>query len=121
MDRIKDHVVASAVVDMYAKCGSLVEACEVFEEMQVRDVVTWTILIRGYTEQGFGEEALTCFEQMQVEGVLPDVVTIVCSLKACGYAGAADSGREVNDKIILLGHAKGISKKSAYQGHSIFL
>ncbi|KAI5063592.1 hypothetical protein GOP47_0022139 [Adiantum capillus-veneris] len=104
MGRIKDHVVASAVVDFYAKCGSLVEVREVFDEMQVRDVVTWTTLIRGYTEQGLGEEALACFEQMQIDGVLPDAISLVCSLKACGYAGASEIGRELNNVIYKCGY-----------------
>eukprot|EP00250_Pteridium_aquilinum_P000097 c10113_g3_i1 orf=34-876(+) len=55
--------VGNALVDMYAKCGSLIEAQEVFNILPVRSVVTWTALIAGYAQNECGDEALKCFEQ----------------------------------------------------------
>ncbi|KAH7416391.1 hypothetical protein KP509_14G089700 [Ceratopteris richardii] len=100
---IKDHVVASAVVDMYMRCGSLLEARDVFDRLQTRDAVVWTTLIRGYSDQGLGEEALACFKQMEGDGVLPDAVTLVCTLKACGSSCSLEIGRQSNNQIYKLG------------------
>lgn len=94
-----DHVVGSALVDMYCKCGLLVKAWEVFDKLEVKDAVSWTILIRGYTDHGLGEEALRCFVRMQAEGVFPDAVTLTCSLKACVTLRAADKGQEIHLEI----------------------
>ncbi|EPS65002.1 hypothetical protein M569_09774, partial [Genlisea aurea] len=54
--------VGSSLVDMYAKCGSLIEARKVFDEMPERNVVTWTGLIYGYAQNGNHDDALTLFK-----------------------------------------------------------
>ena len=61
----KDIVLGNGLIDMYARCGSIEDACNVFNNLEVRDVVSWTALISGYALHGLGEEALACFEQMQ--------------------------------------------------------
>ncbi|KAK1286374.1 Pentatricopeptide repeat-containing protein [Acorus calamus] len=47
-----DVFVKTSLVGLYAKCGSLVDAHEMFDEMQVRNAVSWTALITGYMENG---------------------------------------------------------------------
>ena len=56
----KDIVLGTALVDMYAKCGSLSKAREVFDELPLHDAIAWNSLIAGYVEDGRGEEALNC-------------------------------------------------------------
>eukprot|EP00250_Pteridium_aquilinum_P000096 c10113_g2_i1 orf=303-1217(+) len=58
-----EPTIGNTLVDMYAKCGSLIEAQEVFNILPVRSVVTWTALIAGYAQNECGDEALKCFEQ----------------------------------------------------------
>eukprot|EP00250_Pteridium_aquilinum_P019884 c24620_g11_i1 orf=563-1528(+) len=80
---IRDNRVGNALLDMYVKCGLLAKAQELFYELPVQDIVSWTTLIVGYTQHERGEEALNCFDQMQLQGISPDAVMFVCSLKAC--------------------------------------
>ncbi|KAI5065602.1 hypothetical protein GOP47_0020297 [Adiantum capillus-veneris] len=110
----KDIVLGSALVDLYAKCGALVKARRVFEEISTRDVVSWNALIAGYAQNGQGEEALACFERMHEEGLPPNAVTFTCALQACGCMGAIDKGEQIHDetsrqallgKDIVLGNA----------------
>lgn len=96
----KSLLVSNSLIDMYAKCGLLKKAQEVFDKLPVRDVVSWNTLVAGYSQHGLGEQALNCFEQMQMAGVLADSVTYVCILKACGSIGAADKGQKVHDEIV---------------------
>ena len=96
----KDSVVGNALVDMYAKCGALRKAQEVFNEIQIRDVVSWNVLIAGYTQHGNGEEALTCLEDMKSNGFGPDAVTFLCILKACGILGAIEKGESIHNDIV---------------------
>ncbi|KAI5075852.1 hypothetical protein GOP47_0009928 [Adiantum capillus-veneris] len=91
-----DQFVGSILVDLYAKCGSLEDAKEVFDELKVRDTVLWTAVIAGYTEQGFAEEALKCFQQMQADGVPRDAGTYVVILKACSSVEAVARGQEIH-------------------------
>ncbi len=87
-----DVFVGSSLVDMYAKCGSIEDACRVFNKMPSRDVVTWTAILGGFAMHGHGREALKHFEQMCDEGVQPDDITFVCVLSACSHAGLVDEG-----------------------------
>ena len=76
----RDLLVGSSLVDMYAKCGILSSAQNVFDSLLLpgQDVVSWNSLIVGYLEHGMGEEALRHFEQMQMRGVCPDNIIFVC-------------------------------------------
>jgi pentatricopeptide repeat protein len=91
--------VGNALVDMYAKCGSLVKAREVFDMLPHRDIVAWTSLISGYAQHEYSEDALDCFGQMQGQGISPDVVTLVCVLKACGSSRAVEKGVEIHAEL----------------------
>ncbi|KAI5059863.1 hypothetical protein GOP47_0026182 [Adiantum capillus-veneris] len=75
--------IGNSLVDMYAKCGMLGKAQDVFDSLLVKDTASWNVLIAGYAQNEFGKEALACLERMQFERVSPDAVTLVCSLKAC--------------------------------------
>eukprot|EP01018_Ginkgo_biloba_P002617 Gb_35466 [translate_table: standard] len=87
-----DVFVANALLDMYAKCGSIEKARDLFRKMHERNTVSWTAMIAGYGIHGHGKEALKLFEQMQRSGINPDHVTLVCVLSACCYAGLVDKG-----------------------------
>ena len=56
----QDPFIGSVVVDVYGKCGFLLDAFCVFENFPVRDVVLWTNLISSYADQGFVEGVLDC-------------------------------------------------------------
>ncbi|CAM6004365.1 unnamed protein product, partial [Sphagnum balticum] len=88
--------VKSSLVDMYAKCGSMEDACRVFNTMPSHDVVSWNALLGGFAMHGQGKEALVHFERMCEEGVHPDDITFVCLLSACSHAGFVDEGLRFN-------------------------
>jgi pentatricopeptide repeat protein len=107
--------VGNALVDMYAKCGSLVRAREAFDVLPCRDVVAWTSLISGYAQHEYGEDALDCFGQMQEQGIAPDVVTSVCVLKACGSSRAVEKGAEIHAELA----RKGLVRSNAVVGSAL--
>ncbi|VVB09984.1 unnamed protein product [Arabis nemorensis] len=57
-------VIWNRLLGMYAKCGSLVDARNVFDEMPQRDVCSWNIMVNGYAEVGLVEEARKLFDEM---------------------------------------------------------
>ncbi|KAH7429006.1 hypothetical protein KP509_09G027000 [Ceratopteris richardii] len=95
----KDLYLGTALVDMYAKCGALDKAVQVFDMLEARNVVSWTALISGFVEQGNSERALDYYECMLLEGVVPNCVTFICSLKACCSGGAIDKALELHSYI----------------------
>ncbi|KAJ4706550.1 Pentatricopeptide repeat-containing protein [Melia azedarach] len=50
-----DKCLESALVDMYAKCGSIGKAEAIFERISNPDTVSWTAMILGYAQYGFSE------------------------------------------------------------------
>lgn len=92
--------VASSLVDMYAKCGSIDEAWTVFKDMPERNVVSWTAMITGCVKCGQGPKALELFQQMQERGVEPNTVTFVGAVSACASRGALEEGRRLHKQII---------------------
>ncbi|KAH7429775.1 hypothetical protein KP509_09G065700 [Ceratopteris richardii] len=99
----KDIVLSVALLDMYASCGVVSRAQEIFDEIQTAHVVLWTALIAGYVHNGQNEDALACFERMQCSGFAADSVTFICTLQACGNIGAVEKGQEMHDQIVKAG------------------
>ncbi|XP_077236088.1 tetratricopeptide repeat (TPR)-like superfamily protein [Tasmannia lanceolata] len=85
--------VENALVDMYAKCGNLPAAREVFDNMRGRDVVSWTSMISAYGMHGHGQEAVSLFSKMQESGLKPDSIAFVSVLSACSHGGLLKEGR----------------------------
>lgn len=95
-----DMPIRNTLVDMYSKCGSLEEACHVFERLQERDVVSWGAMIAGYAAHDQGADGLEMFKKMWKEGVVPNAVIFLCTLRACGSAEALEQGRLLQSMII---------------------
>jgi pentatricopeptide repeat protein len=89
----RDVFVGNALVDMYSKAGSLEDARQAFDNISLRDVVSWSTMILAYAQHGHGQEALQLFEQMQQEGVKPDLITFMGVLSACSNVGLVDEGQ----------------------------
>eukprot|EP01018_Ginkgo_biloba_P037493 Gb_02032 [translate_table: standard] len=104
-----DSTLGTALIDMYAKCGRVEDACQVFSDMSKRDVVAWTAMIAGYAQNGRADEALKLFHEMQRAGVQPDLVTMVRLLSACAHLGALQQGKWIHDYIIRSGFELDIS------------
>ncbi|XP_071701499.1 pentatricopeptide repeat-containing protein At2g22410, mitochondrial-like [Rutidosis leptorrhynchoides] len=83
----------NAFIDMYAKCGNINAAIELFNEMEVKDIVTWNSMIVGFASHGHAIKALNLFGQMKLKGYKPDEITLVGVLSACSHGGLLDQGR----------------------------
>jgi hypothetical protein len=108
MDRFPSEttniVLGTALVDMYAKCGKLSKAQDVFDSLPVRDAVSWTALIDGYAQHGlFGAHALICSGKMQDEGTAPNAITFASMLKACGCIGSLQKGEQIHAQVSIQG------------------
>ncbi|GJN38344.1 hypothetical protein PR202_gb27377 [Eleusine coracana subsp. coracana] len=88
--------VGTALVDMYAKCGDLDQAIEVFQKMPSKNEASWNALICGLAFNGRGHEAIQQFELMRCEeGLRPDDITFIGVLSACVHTGLLEYGRRL--------------------------
>ncbi|KAG9129555.1 hypothetical protein Leryth_023902 [Lithospermum erythrorhizon] len=86
---------ATALVDMYSKCGCIEKALEVFNRTSKKDVSTWNSMISGLSVHGYGESALETFNRMVADGYKPNDVTFVSVLAACSREWFLEEGREM--------------------------
>ncbi|KAJ8750017.1 hypothetical protein K2173_013932 [Erythroxylum novogranatense] len=84
--------VHNALIDMYAKCGGVEKALNVFNTMSKRDMVSWNCMLQGLAMHGHGKQALQLFSRMKQEGFKPDNITLVGVLCACTHSGFIDEG-----------------------------
>ena len=91
---------------MYAKCGALGKSGEVFDKIQVRNVVRWNELIGAYVHQGHSEQALLLFNKMKKDGFSPDAATYICILKSCGNLKDVEKGKKIHDEVVTSGFFK---------------
>ncbi|KAF8769270.1 hypothetical protein HU200_006782 [Digitaria exilis] len=87
-----DVGVNNALIDMYAKSGSVSCAYKVFQSMQLRPVISWTAMIMGFAQNGLAREAVELFDNMLLKGVAPNYITLICVLYACSQGGFVDEG-----------------------------
>ena len=87
-----DSSVVSALINMYAKCGDIVSARQIFDRMSDKNIVSWNAMIAGYGMHGYGQDALILFSQMQQRCMEPNAITFISVLSACSHAGLVDEG-----------------------------
>ncbi|XP_027361690.1 pentatricopeptide repeat-containing protein At1g71490 [Abrus precatorius] len=66
--------VHNALVSMYGRLGKLDVARHLFDNMSVRDAVSWNTIISVYACRGMWQEAFQLFGRMQEEGVEINVI-----------------------------------------------
>jgi len=108
-----DRVLGNTLMNMYIKCGSVLDARRVFDEIPERDVCSWTVMIAAYARHGPHQEALSLLRQMQRAGFEPNYFTFSSVLPACANMGFVESGMEIHQEIIRSGFESHVSVASA--------
>lgn len=94
----QNKFVFTALLDMYSKCGFILEARRLFNMMddKDKDVVAWTAMICGYTKMAMMDDAQGLFDSMRERNV------ISWSAMVAGYANCGDmrAAKELYDRMI---------------------
>ncbi|KAL6323048.1 hypothetical protein AAG906_024618 [Vitis piasezkii] len=85
--------VGTALIDMYAKCGEIVKARGVFDNMPEKETASWNALINGFAINGRAKEALGLFMEMNHKGFKPNEITMIGVLSACNHSGLVEEGK----------------------------
>ena len=54
----------NALVDIYAKYGSMHKATKLFDRMPERDIISWNSIVAGFAQHGLVEKPLEAFKQL---------------------------------------------------------
>ncbi|KAK4284760.1 hypothetical protein QN277_001544 [Acacia crassicarpa] len=91
-----DLHIGNSLIYMYSEFGDVGAAYDVFDEMSMRDVVSWTSMIDGLVDNDQPAEAIKKFEQMLECGIDVSDATVVSVLRACAAMGALSVGKRVH-------------------------
>ncbi|XP_024534116.1 putative pentatricopeptide repeat-containing protein At1g69350, mitochondrial [Selaginella moellendorffii] len=90
----QDFVVATALMDMYAKCGSFNEAAAVFWKLKHKDSISWNAMLATYAHFGQTNEAIHHLRLIFLEGIAPNELSFNTILHACSHRGLLKPGYE---------------------------
>ncbi|KAI5078178.1 hypothetical protein GOP47_0008002, partial [Adiantum capillus-veneris] len=88
----REVAIKNALVDMYARCISIEDACQVFNTLSNPDVASWGAIVSGYAVCGQGVQVEQSFRKMQRQGLEPDSMMFMSILSACSRAGFIEEG-----------------------------
>lgn len=95
-------------IEAYSKCGCLVDAKELFEEMPKRDGGSWNAIITAHSQSGHAEEALCLFSQMNGSGVFANAITFASVLGSCAILLALSLSRQIHGLIVKYGFGSNV-------------
>ncbi|XP_073017567.1 pentatricopeptide repeat-containing protein At5g61800 isoform X1 [Primulina eburnea] len=90
-----DSYLGTGLVDMYAKCGSIEFAIDVFDSCLVKNVSLWNAMLFGLAMHGNGKVLLQHFSRMVKDGIRPDGVTILGVLVGCSHSGLINEAKVI--------------------------
>ncbi|KAF1864473.1 hypothetical protein Lal_00021896 [Lupinus albus] len=96
----------NALITMYSRWGRLDEARRVFDEMAIRDLVSWNAMLSGYAQGHghYGLEAVSIFVNMVRQGMLLDHVSLTGAVSSCGHIENLELGRQIHGLIMKVGY-----------------
>ncbi|KAJ8541640.1 hypothetical protein K7X08_002456 [Anisodus acutangulus] len=63
-------IIGNALVDMYCKCGCLMLARQIFDDMPTKNVICWTSMVSGYVNSSQLDEARELFERSPIRDLV---------------------------------------------------
>ncbi|KAL2323511.1 hypothetical protein Fmac_027890 [Flemingia macrophylla] len=108
---LKSHVstfLATKLVHMYGKCGSLHDAVKVFDEMSERTIFTWNAMMGAFVSGGKYLQAIKLYREMRLLGVALDACTFPSVLKACTALCESRLGAEIHGVAVKCGYGESV-------------
>lgn len=102
------------ILMMYASCGLIDNARQIFDKMPIRDFNSWAVLIAGYMDGDLYQEAISLFVKMRCDHKLqrgydklidfPVSWIIVCLVKACVETMNLGLGEQLHGWLLKVGY-----------------
>ncbi|CAN0900899.1 Pentatricopeptide repeat-containing protein At1g08070, chloroplastic [Linum grandiflorum] len=91
---------STSLIDMYAKCGNITAAKQIFDTLDYKKLASWNAMISGLAIHGLADMALKIFSTMIDQGFVPDDITFVGVLSACNHGGLVDLARHYFSSMV---------------------
>ncbi|CAN6447240.1 unnamed protein product [Victoria cruziana] len=100
---LPDIFLENVILNMYSKAGCSREACQLFDGMHQRNLVSWSTIISGFAQHGRGEEALLLYSQFRATHEKPNQFVLASVLRACSGLSAVIEASQLHDHAIKAG------------------
>lgn len=92
-------ILATALVDMYSKCGCVDSALSAFRLIPDKDAEAWNAMISGVAMNGDARKSLELFNDMVSNRTQPTETTFVAVLTACTHARLVKEGLKLFEQM----------------------
>ncbi|GAB4828397.1 hypothetical protein Ancab_035395 [Ancistrocladus abbreviatus] len=100
-----DCFIGDRLVSVYLELGYSEDARKLFDEVPLKDLVSWNSLISGFSRKGCLSECLGLFFRMRNEVRMePNEVTMISVVSACTVSGCADGGMFIHGFAVKSGN-----------------
>ncbi|KAF5741210.1 pentatricopeptide repeat-containing protein [Tripterygium wilfordii] len=103
----------NSVLKMYCRCGSLVDARRVFDEMLDKNLVSWIIIISAYAQEGLLDRALGLLSHMRPSGITPNSSIYITLLSSLRSPSLLEIGKQIHSYSIRNGIGNDVSVHAA--------
>ncbi|EFJ11480.1 hypothetical protein SELMODRAFT_541, partial [Selaginella moellendorffii] len=107
-----DIAIATSLLNIHGKIGSLAAAKAIFHSMEIKSVIAWTAMMAACVHHRENREALVFFRRMLLEHSIANTITFVTVLGACGNCR---EGASVHEWMI----ESGVSASSVFASTAI--
>ncbi|MCO5571969.1 hypothetical protein L7F22_025720 [Adiantum nelumboides] len=89
----------SHLIRLFALCGSLSEAQQVFSQLQHPNLFAWSAIISAHAKLGNGEEAIKFYYSLRQSALRMDGQIFVAALQACSSLQSLSEGKCIHKHI----------------------
>uniref|UniRef100_A0ACD5VHN6 Uncharacterized protein n=1 Tax=Avena sativa TaxID=4498 RepID=A0ACD5VHN6_AVESA len=93
----------TSLISLYARCCQLENACRIFQNMPVKNTVSWTALISGYAQDNQIEPCLQVFQLMRQSACRPNDITFATIFSVCTNHALLALGKSVHGIELRMG------------------
>ncbi|XP_068646153.1 putative pentatricopeptide repeat-containing protein At3g25970 isoform X2 [Aristolochia californica] len=112
-EAFSDIYTANKLLTAYARCNAVQNACQLFDEMPLRDTVSWNSMITAYVDSEDYAKSLKLLKSMKRSGILCDQYTFGSILKGVAYSNFSSIGRQLHSIIVKTGLNSNVFSSSA--------
>ncbi|KAI0493114.1 hypothetical protein KFK09_027390 [Dendrobium nobile] len=91
--------VGTALVDFYSKYDAMASR-SVFNLMEIRNKISWNVILYAYVYSGDFDEAMILFVDMLIKGIDFDSVTFLAILESSADLGCLECGKQIHQLAI---------------------
>ncbi|WCJ39859.1 Pentatricopeptide repeat (PPR) superfamily protein [Euphorbia peplus] len=99
-----DVSIRNSVLNMYSSLMDLNDAFIAFDEMECKDVISWTTMMGLLVDLEYGSDVFELFFKMKESRVNLDMLVLVNLISACSILGDSSKGRQIHAQALAHGY-----------------